>query len=533
MFKTLRIIIYFFLAIFVVFAAIVVGHSLLDGRVDMSVADEEIEKVEYSTIDVDFRHSYRKSRGVPYTAGAIIDVDNNGTEELFLGGGVLQADALLLFMEDHFVNVVEQAGMVKQGDEITLGATVIDIDNNGYDDLIISREHAIWLYSNINGSFTMEKLNIIIPEGAVPLRVSVIDINRDGHVDLFVPFVRRTTQMEWLLNNKAEKSISPRLYLNDSSNSFFDITATAGLENLEEVQQAIFTDLDNDDLEDLAVIHTSGRLSTWKNLGNLLFENKAHFHSNRKGYFMGIAAGDYDANGRKDLFITNRGWTQPRFLTNLLAKEERITSEWILMNNSGFFSFRDGAEEAGLVDHELSRGAIFSDLNNDGRKDLVVAQNHPYWPLHRFKSFRLPGRMFMQTSDATFAESGNSETVNPSFSVTPLQADFNHDGYPDIVHVNLDGPTRVFISKGGKNHFLKVKLPNNAKSLGAIVQIKTFTGKIIETVHGPKGELCGDSSHVLLIGLGQEKAVDVMVRYADGERDQTSGVLYNTTVNFD
>lgn len=535
MFKIIRIIIYIFLvAVFAVGATIII-YALRDKTAKYSVSVDQAIVPQFTSIDVDFRHSYQKSRGLPYASGAVIDVDNDGTEELFLGGGVLQADGLFHFMGDHFVNVVEQAGMVKQGDEITLGATVIDVDNNGYDDLIISRESAVWLYSNENGRFTMKKLDLKIPPEAVPLGVTVVDINRDGKVDLFVSFVRRTSPLEWLIGEKQEGGIPPRLYINEGDNSFFDVTQIVGLGDLEESLLAVFADLDNDGLEDLTVLHTAGTVSTWKNLGDLLFENKAHFHTNSKGFFMGLALADYDENGKPDLFLSNRGSTQPQFITEFLhGKGERILSEWILMNNSGFFSFRDDAERAQLADYELSRGAIFTDLNNDGLKDLVVSQNHPDWPTHLLEQFRLPGRMFVQNGAAEFAEIGmQAGAINPSFSITPLQADFNKDGYPDIVHVNLDGRSRIFLSKAGQNNYLKIDLANTARSLGAVVRIKMASGKILEVINGSVKEFCGDSSPILHVGLGNEKAIDIRVTYSNGESDQTSGVLYNTTVVFD
>jgi enediyne biosynthesis protein E4 len=534
-FKIIRIIIYILLIVVIVACAAVAVYALRDKKEKYSV-DVDPELIpQFTAVDVDFRHSYQSSRGLPYASGAVIDIDNDGIEELFLGGGVLQADGLFRLEGDHFVNVVEQAGIVKQGDEITLDVAVIDVDNNGFDDLIVSRESALWLYSNENGRFTVKKLDIEFPEKAVPLGVSIVDINRDGKVDLFVSFVSRTSSREWFYGERKEEGIPPRLYVNKGDNSFFDVTQIAGLGELEEALHAVFADLDNDGLEDLTLLHTSGRLSTWKNLGNLLFEHKAHFHTNKKGFFMGLALADYDNNGRPDLLLTNRGSTQPQFITDFLhEKDEPVISEWVLLNSSGFFSFRDDAERAQLSAYELSRGAMFTDLNNDGLQDLVVSQNHPYWPTHLLKQFRLPGRMFVQTGAGEFAEIGSlSGVVNPSFGVTPLQADFNNDGYPDIVQVNLDDRSRIFLSKPGEKNYLKIDLANNARSLGAMVRIKMASGTILEVVNGLAKEFCGDSTPILLLGIGKEKAIDITVQYSNGEKDQTSGVFFNTTVAFD
>ena len=79
---------------------------------------------------------------------------------------------------------------------------------------------------------------------------------------------------------------------------------------------------------------------------------------------------------------------------------------------------------------------------------------------------------------------------------------------PDIVHVNMVGHSKVFLSIKGENHFLKVKLPDTVRSLGAEVSVKTESGKVLKQLFLPGKGLCSDSSHVLFFGLAKEKATD-------------------------
>jgi len=177
---------------------------------------------------------------------------------------------------------------------------------------------------------------------------------------------------------------------------------------------------------------------------------------------------------------------------------------------------------------------VFADLNVDGWPDLVVSQNHQAWPLHRLAAFRLPGRIFVQNTSGQFAEISTSAGVeNKDFSITPIISDFNQDGQPDIVYVNMAGRSKVFLSKRGENYFLKVQLPGTLKSLGAVVSVQTLSGKVLKKRFLTGKELCSDSSHVLLFGLGKEKVTDVAVHYQNGEDDQKSGVLFNTTISFE
>lgn len=525
----------FFLAVSVAFILLIgagVGFLVFrDEKPDYDVPLNETVIPEFSMVEIPFHHIYQASRRIPYTAGAVIDVDNDGVEELFLGGGVRQSDGLFVFTGEGFVNVADQVNLIKLGDDVTLGAAVIDFDNNGYQDLVISRESGIWLYSNYDGKFEMERLDLGIPTRGVPLAVAVADLNLDGHFDFFLPIVTRTSMFDWLSGPSESSGIQPRLYINNGDTTFFDSTESAGLDAMTEARQAIFLDLDDDGKEDLTVFHTDGTLSTWKNRDSLLFENK---HASLQGGYMGLGAGDYNSDGHVDFLLTNRGETLPQlFLKVIQSKRLDHFRNWILLKNKGYFSFEDAAKPTRLSGDELARGSLFTDLNNDGRTDLVVSQNHPYWLPHWLERLRLPGRTLLQNQSGAFAEVGElTGLTNSEFGVAPLQADFNMDGLPDIIHLNLDGKSRIFLSKPGKNNYLIVQLDDSVRSLGATVYVKTLSGKTMKKIDLAGNALCSDSSHRLFFGLADDKAVDVIVEYSNGETDQTSGVLFNKKITF-
>jgi hypothetical protein len=244
--------------------------------------------------------------------------------------------------------------------------------------------------------------------------------------------------------------------------------------------------------------------------------------------------GDYNGDGRVDFLLTNRGSTIPDIFVDLLAKYRSLNHpQWVLMKNMGFFSFHNDASRAQVADYELARGALFEDINGDGLPDLLVSENHPYWPIHYLPFFRLPGRILLQNSGGKFIPAYEPNPfANPQFGMTPLAGDFNGDGRPDIAQINIGGRSTVLLNKGGKNHYLKVVLPDTARSLGAIVSVKMLSGKIISKPFLVGKNLGGDSSHALFFGLEKDKATDVMVQYINGEKDQTSGVFQNTIVVF-
>ncbi|HKJ65271.1 MAG TPA: VCBS repeat-containing protein [Desulfopila sp.] len=510
-------------------------YVLLDKQDKYSVALPETSVPRFERLEIDFPHHFELSDGLPYAAAALIDVDGDGREELFLGGGLRQADGLFVFAEDRFINVAEQAGFVKLGEGPTLGAAVLDVDSNGFEDLIVSREEGVWLYRNRGGTFEMEEIVVDLPANGVPLAVSIADLNDDGHFDFFLPIVKATSWLDWLSPSGNSFSISPRLYINNGDGSFTDFTEGAGLHSIDEAFQAMFVDLDDDFLQDLVVLHTGGSLSTWRNMGDLLFENKHNNHSSRRGDYGGFASGDYNGDGTIDFLLTNSGSTLPQWLSDYLGGgSAHSNTKWLLMQNSGSFNFRKDGERARLAGYELARGALFVDLNNDGLQDLLVSQNHPYWPPYLVEHFRHSGRVFLQNSEGVFAEAGVETGIsNTGFGVTPLAADFNDDGRPDIVYLNVGGRTEVFLSASTGENYLKVELADTPESLAAVISVYTLSGKTLKQPYLVGGQLCSDSSHTLFFGLGEDTATDVIVEYRNRDRALTSGVLVNTTVRFE
>ncbi len=525
----------FILVSILLLCGIIIGMSIQDRQAKYDVSAESLEIPAFSEIEIDFSHVYIKKRALPFMAGAVIDIDNDGIEELFFGGGVRQADGLFRFENERFINISDSAGLVKLGGESTYGCVVLDVDNNGFSDLLITRESGVWLYTNNFGYFTGKKLAISMEKDTVPLSVAVADINRDGHFDLYVAGYKKNPLAPGRVPfNDNEYGGESVLLLNNGDDTFSDITDTAGMAYRHNSLQGVFVDVDKDGLEDLVAVYDTGQVRTWKNMDNLQFRMVSNPNSSEFSYPMGIAVSDYNNDGLVDFFFSNAGSTIPAFIGKKdLRADQFYNPQWILFRNRGDFQFEDMAESVKLAGYEIGRGAVFEDLNLDGMDDLVVAENYPGWPLHTVPSMRLFGRLLLQKMNGEFAEVGSAAGVqNQGLAVSPLTADFNQDGYPDLVYVNIGGKSKVFLSKKGANRYLKVQLPNRVESIGAMVELKTLKGK---TLYKPfiSGEgVCSDQSHVLIFGLGQDKAIDVVVTYLNGKSQRKSGELFNTTVVF-
>ena len=171
------------------------------------------------------------------------------------------------------------------------------------------------------------------------------------------------------------------------------------------------------------------------------------------GYGMGVAVGDYDNDGRPDLFVTNVNENQ-------------------LFHNNGDGTFTDVTAKAGVSGglyagkKMWSVGAAWVDYNNDGLLDLFVA-NYCQWdpnnePPCLINGNRvscnprmykpLPNTLYRNNGDGTFtdvsAETGIA--AHPGRGMGVAVADFDGDGFPDIFVANDDLPNQLFHNRGGK-----------------------------------------------------------------------------------
>ena len=531
--RLLKIIVIAPVLLILMMVGMIVVMMKIDHKIDYDVSTANTDIPQFTMTELPFEHQLNPNESLPFVGSAVIDIDNDGKEEVFLGGGPGQQDRLFIYKDGSFFDVSSDTGLEKQNTkDATFGVSVVDVDRNGFSDLIISRTTGIWLYSNNDGMFSAKKLDISMPEGTTPLSVAISDINRDGHIDLFVAGYINKELVEGQNIFREGYGGSSLMLLNNGDNTFTDITESAGMSYIHNTFMGVFTDIDNDGLEDLVVAHDTGHVKTWKNNGDNTFEDVNNPDSERFGYPMGIAVSDYDNDGFTDFFFSNVGSTPPTFMVRGDLTEEQVFNEkWMLFKNQGGFKFDDVAAKAKVADYEFSWGAIFEDFNLDGRDDLVVSENYIGLPPFKFEFLRLPGRFLVQNENGEFAEVGaQSDVVNKSFSITPITADFNQDGYPDLIHVNLAGKSKAFISKGGKASYLKVILPNTIESIAAKITVTLDNGKVLYRDYISGEGLLSDQSHVQIFGLGDAKATDVSVKYINGKTNQRTGSFSNETV---
>lgn len=511
------------------------GYMKGDAGLDYDVPDPiPVVVPTFERKSINFSHNFVSAEHLPVMGAGIIDVDADGIPELWLGGGRDQNDALFKYENGQFVDVTEGSGFTDKNSTIqSYGPTTIDIDHDGDEDMIITRDDGVYLYLNQNGQFSSSKLDLKFDDKSTPIGVTCGDINGDGLVDLFVSTYLPKNKMEgqtiFLKEGYGSNSL---LFANRGNLQFEDITDASGLRYTHNTFLGVFVDFDNDNLLDLAVAHDTGEPRIYKNLGGEKFRMMANPMTGKYGYPMGIAVGDYNNDGRADLFFSNTGSTMPTAILkgDLDLNKHEFYGKWLMMRNEGGFKFSERGEETQVADYEFSWGAIFEDFNLDGLQDLVVAENYIDLPL--FKLAKAPCRFLLNTPDHKFIATGKASGVeNRDYAISPLTTDFNNDGYPDLLYSNIGGQPAAFINHGGDHHYLKVRLSQSALAIGAKVELTKSNGQVMTDWVVASEGLGSDQSHTLVFGLGKDSGVtSVKVTHSNGQTTIIESPEINSTL---
>ncbi|WOI23318.1 CRTAC1 family protein [Nonlabens ulvanivorans] len=495
--------------IIILFILYVLGFFWRDSvsdKYDTSISEEKIP--EFKSIPLDFIHKYNGEKSLPLAPSALIDIDNDNVDEVFFGGGMNQEDAIFAYRNNEFVDISTEVNLPKKGNSTTtVGVVSADFDNNGFSDIILSREDGLHIYYNRSGQFTEKIIATPVNEKSNPAGITVGDIDKDGDLDIFLATYLKKELMEGqnIFEDYSYGSTS-ELLLNNGDNTFKSITISAGLEYVHNTFQGVFVDIDNDSWLDLIVVHDTGEVRTYKNNGDLTFTMKSNPTTKKFAYPMGLAVGDYNNDGKVDFMFSNTGSTLPNIIAQGDIKDPLLfTDKWILFKNDGDFKFTDVAADAKIADYEFAWGCTFADLNNDGLQDLMVAENYVDFPPN--KLFKLPSRVLIQKEDSTFAPTEEESGVtNPHYAITSLVSDFNQDGYLDMIWVNIDSPSLAYINKGGTNNYLQVDLGESVNAQGAKITITTPTKTLTEWLVTGEG-LASDQTALVHFGLGKESRI--------------------------
>ncbi len=322
---------------------------------------------------------------------ALGDVNGDGRDDLYVcqSGGL--PNRLYVHQPDGTVRDVSRVAGVDFLDD-TSCALFVDLDNDGDQDLVlVTISGGVVLANDGIGNF---QAKAYLPDCQNTFSLTAADYDRDGRLDLYAGRYWPTDE------NRGEIPIPVPFY--DATNGgrnvllrnmgnwqFQDFTAEVGLDqdNRRYTMAAAWEDLDDDGDIDLYVANDFGRNCWYENLGGTFANRAPAAGIEDVATGMSVSYGDYNHDGRLDVYIGNMFSTagnrvayqrryEQQFDADGLAKVQRLSRGNSLFRNQGDRTFHDVSVAARVTMGRWSWGSIFADLNNDSWDDLVVANGN-------------------------------------------------------------------------------------------------------------------------------------------------------------
>ncbi len=346
---------------------------------------------------------------------SIGDVNQDGLDDLYVCQPHGLPNLLLIQNPDGTVEDMGQQSGVDILDE-SRAALMIDVDNDGDQDLVVTTDHSLVLMSNKGkGDFQLEHQLAIGHSGH---SVSAADYDQDGDLDLFICKYNSVKNYRDLITipdkfSNADSGGRNILLRNDEGWNFVDVTSQVGFgvdDNSRYSRSSVWIDFDLDGDQDLYVANE------WSS--DQLFENDRGWFSDvteslnmlQPAQHRSVSTGEFNHDGRPDLFVATDA---PLMAYQTLANNKPIKDlakhkQAILGEDQIWFSRKqpDGEE---LIDGYQSfflRAPIFSsgtayssvaaDVNNDGLDDVIVTNGH----LTRSASEDLGGILYAHMVDS-------------------------------------------------------------------------------------------------------------------------------------
>jgi hypothetical protein len=430
-----------------------------------------------------------------------------------------------------FTDVTDKAGVPGTG--YGLGCVWGDYDNDGFPDLFVTQYGRNVLYhNNGNGTFTdvTDKAGVAGTEsGAFHSGATFFDYDRDGRLDLYVgSYValgdKRYCNLAGVLSSCAPsvyRGSPDALYHNNGNGTFTNVTVAAKIYQPEGKNLSVgAADYDNDGWPDLfvandgldAYLYHNERNGTFKEIG--VVSGMALTAQGRVMAAMCISLGDYDNDGWLDLYISDF---------------QRSSDH--LWHNEGSGFFAEVSDQAGITrpTHDvLSFGGGFFDYDNDGWLDIFIANGHVYPEVEQASPeihYKQTNMLFHNEGNGKFIETtkvAGSGFETPYVGRGVAFADFDNDGFMDVIVANNGDPPLLLHNSGGNgNHFLNFKLvgtKSNRDAMGARIRVVAGGLSQIREIAGG-GSYLSQSDLRANFGLAKTSRVEsVEVTWPSGQR---------------
>ncbi len=531
-----------------------------------------------------------------YAGGGVSvgDINNDGLQDLFVVGNQVGPRLYLNLGDFKFKDITKEAGIFSK--HWPTGSVMADVNGDGLTDIYLcvsgykgEPDLDNLLFLNLGGlRFREAAKEAGINDRGVSQSATFFDYDNDGDLDLYVvnniKDIRKSFQIPFYTDKRLLDPVNiDKLYRNEGNGKFTEVTEQSGLLMVNADGFTVCAaDFDNDGFSDLYVNNDLLQPDfLYHNNGNGTFTEVIREKMNVMPMFsMGSTATDLNNDGLLDLVATEmmppehlrRKNNMPHpdvefydyVLTKTFKSEQRSRNMLQLQNPDGTFS--EVGEFANISRTDWSWAALSADFNNDGWNDLFIGNgtkrdlfDQSYLALafegkeftefkHHRKGKQLITEMpCYQREDYLFKNEGDLKFSNVSKewgidAKAPSQgvayADFNNDGYQDLVINAMDSPLYVYKNRGVrilKNGFLKIKFEGAAGNKDGIgVKVFLYAGdkQLFQQLLNGQG---WQSSSEPLISFGTGKAAkadSIVVIWPGGAFEIRREVKTGQTITF-
>jgi hypothetical protein len=488
---------------------------------------------------------------------ALLDYDNDGQLDIYFVNS-LTMDLLKSAAKPRselyrnngtgtFTDVTAKAGVGDTG--WGMGVCVGDYNNDGWDDIYVTCLGPNRLFKNNgDGTFTDVTKAASVGDTRWSTGAAFVDYDNDGDLDLFVSNYldfdvnNLPSQQRPCLYRGIEVQCGPRglrgagdtLYRNNGDGTFTDVSIKAGVSDPNGYYGlgVICSDFDADGFVDIFVANDATPNFLYRNNGDGTFKDIGFVSGaavNENGgeqACMGVTVGDYNRDGKLDIFATN------------FSQEYNV-----LYRGDGPNLFTDVSHTSKVAEVSMPYvgwGTKFFDYDNDGWLDLFVANGHVYPQVDKANldaGYRQRKLLHRNNRDGTFSEvaaQSGPPLMEKRASRGAAFGDIDNDGDVDIVVSDLDGaPSLLRNDEGNRNNSILIETVGQASNRNGIgARVKVVSGDLTQVDEVRSGASYISHNDLRLhFGLEKRAKIDLIeVRWPSGAMDKIEGAAVNKAI---